>query len=127
MAKMTAAARRKLRQDNVNLEYLLRRTRRSIYNETPTVEDRTPVRCAAAEVKVAMSKHAVERCELMKIDTELVRVLVADPAVSYEQREGRRIAQHGQENVAAIYTENADGRTVVTVLFREPFSRDPAE
>ena len=123
IARRTAADRRKLRQDNVNLEFLIRRTRRTIRNESPTVVDRLKKPPAIADVKVAMSKHAMQRCQLMQIDPELVRVMVARPAITYAQREGRWIAQHAEQNVAAIFADTDDIRTVVTVLFREPFSR----
>lgn len=107
----------------MNLEFLIRRTKRTICNEsTPTVDKfvKTP---AFTNAKVAMSKHAIERCALMSIDPELIRALVARPAITYAQREGRWIAQHAEQNVAAIFAETDDGRTVITVLFREPFSR----
>ncbi len=50
--------------------------------------------------------------------------MVARPAITYAQREGRWIAQHAEQNIAAIYADTKDGRMVVTVLFRQPFSRD---
>ena len=124
-ARVTAAQKKQRRRETVDLEFLLRRTRRAIVNEAPPVVDRTPARPAVGEVKVAMSKHAMERCELMAVDPELVRVLVARPAIVYAQREGRWIAQHADEDVAAIYSETDGLRTVVTVLFRTPFSRTP--
>ncbi len=62
--RRTAADRRKLRQDNVNLEFLIRRTRRRIRNESSTVVDRSKKPPAIADVKGAMSKHAMQRCQL---------------------------------------------------------------